>query len=300
MRIGKGKDLIFIKSSRELESNHAPGRGRTAARKPLLSTNVYARPPASAAGSELRPEGRASRRRRRHTISDDDRGSPQTPGAGSAVGLGRRSVGLEPHESPTTPPHRRDGRTRCRPMQAAASTAPAILAAARRHAPARKRGCRQRSRAACVVIRAAPGPLFDVTAAPGAGRCAPDPRPLSHPPDPPARRPLHCAPARAPIAKSRLSSAVRAPHTSRERRRVCGRAVPCTSRRHRAENPAHSAPTEAAGGRWPIATIVTKCSFTGSSPSCLGWYGLGVASRRPSLLEMSTLFIYLRKTNTQH
>ena len=181
------------------------------------------------------------------------------------------SVGLEPHESPTTPPHRRDGRTRCRPMQAAASTAPAILAAARRHAPARKRGYRRRSRAACVVIRAAPGPLFDVTAAPGAGRCAPDPRPLSHPPDPPARRPLHCAPARAPIAKSQLSSAVRAPHMSRERRRVCGRAVPCTSRRHRAENPAHSAPTEAAGGRWPIATIVTKCSLTGSSPSCLGW-----------------------------
>ena len=137
---------------------------------------MYAPPPASAAGSELRPEGRASRRRRRHTISDDDRGSPQTPGAGSAVGLGRRSVGLEPHESPTTPPHRRDGRTRCRPMQAAASTAPAILAAARRHAPARKRGYRRRSRAACVVIRAAPGPLFDVTAAPGAGRCAPDPR----------------------------------------------------------------------------------------------------------------------------
>ena len=62
-------------------------------------------------------------------------------------------------------------------MQAAASTAPAILAAARRHAPARKRGYRRRSRAACVVIRAAPGPLFDVTAAPGAGRCAPDPRP---------------------------------------------------------------------------------------------------------------------------
>ena len=148
------------------------------------------------------------------------------------------------------PPHRRDGRTRCRPMQAAASTAPAILAAARRHAPARKRGYRRGSRAACVVIRAAPGPLFDVTAAPGAGRCAP---------------------ARAPIAKSQLSSAVRAPHTSRKRRRVCGRAVPCTSRRHRAENPAHSAPTEAAGGRWPIATIVTKCSVTGSSPSCLGW-----------------------------
>ena len=146
---------------------------------------VGAPPPASAAGSELRPEGRASRRRRRHTISDDDRGSPQTPGAGSAVGLGRRSVGLEPHESPTPPPHRRDGRTRCRPMQAAASTAPATLAAARRHAPARKRGYRRRSRAACVVIRAAPGPLFDVTAAPGAGRCAPDPRPLSHPPDPP-------------------------------------------------------------------------------------------------------------------
>ena len=92
-----------------------------------------------------------------YTISDDDRGSPQTPGAGSAVGLGRRSVGLEPHESPTTPPHRRDGRTRCQPMQAAASTAPAILAAARRHAPARKRGYRRRSRAACVVIRAAPG-----------------------------------------------------------------------------------------------------------------------------------------------
>ena len=120
---------------------------------------VGAPPPASAAGSELRPEGRASRRRRRHTISDDDRGSPQTPGAGSAVGLGRRSVGLEPHESPTTPPHRRDGRTRCRPMQAAASTAPAILAAARRHAPARKRGYRRRSRAACVVIRAARSPL---------------------------------------------------------------------------------------------------------------------------------------------
>ena len=232
---------------------------------------VGAPPPASAAGSELRPEGRASRRRRRHTISDDDRGSPQTPGAGSAVGLGRRSVGLEPHESPTTPPHRRDGRTRCRPMQAAASTAPAILAAARRHAPARKRGYRRRSRAACVVIRAAPGPLFDVTAAPGAGRCAPDPRPLSHPPDPPARRPLHCAPARAPIAKSRLSSAVHAPHTSRERRRVCGRAVPCTSRRHRAENPAHSAPTEAEGGRCRLATIVTKCCVTGSSASCLGW-----------------------------
>ena len=53
-----------------------------------------------------------------YTISDDDRGSPQTPGAGSAVGLGRRSVGLEPHESPTTPPHRRDGRTRCRPADA--------------------------------------------------------------------------------------------------------------------------------------------------------------------------------------
>ena len=122
-----------------------------------------------------------------YTISDDDRGSPQTPGAGSAVGLGRRSVGLEPHESPTTPPHRRDGRTRCRPMQAAASTAPAILAAARRHAPARKRGYRRRSRAACVVIRAAPGPLFDVTAALGAGRCAPDPRPLSHPPPIPLR-----------------------------------------------------------------------------------------------------------------
>ena len=83
------------------------------------------------------------------------------------------------------PPHRREGRSRRRPMQAAASTAPATLAAARRHAPARKRGCRQRSRAACVVIRAAPGPLFDVTAAPGAGRCAPDPRPLSHPSDPP-------------------------------------------------------------------------------------------------------------------
>ena len=145
-----------------------------------------------------------------YTFSDDVRGSPQTPGAGSAVGLGRRSVGLEPHESPTTPPHRRDGRTRCRPMQAAASTAPAILAAARRHAPARKRGYRRRSRAACVVIRAAPGPLFDVTAAPGAGRCAPDPRPLSHPPDPPARRPLHCAPARAPIAKSRRLSAAHA------------------------------------------------------------------------------------------
>ena len=124
-----------------------------------------------------------------YTISDDDRGSPQTPGAGSAVGLGRRSVGLEPHESPTTPPHRRDGRTRCRPMQAAASTAPAILAAARRHAPARKRGYRRRSRAACVVIRAAPGPLFDVTAAPGAGRCAPDPRPLSHPPRSPCAAP---------------------------------------------------------------------------------------------------------------
>ena len=29
-----------------------------------------------------------------YTISDDDRGSPQTPGAGSAVGLGRRSVGV--------------------------------------------------------------------------------------------------------------------------------------------------------------------------------------------------------------
>ena len=25
------------------------------------------------------------------------------------------------------------------------------------------------------------------------------------------------------------------------------------------------------GGRWPIATIVTKCSLTGRSPSCLGW-----------------------------
>ena len=171
-------------------------------------------------------------------------------------------------------------------MQAAASTAPAILAAARRHAPARKRGYRRRSRAACVVIRAAPGPLFDVTAAPGAGRCAPDPRPLSHPPDPPARRPLHCAPARAPIAKSRLSSAVRAPHTSRERRRVCGRAVPCTSRRHRAENPAHSAPTEAAGGRWPIATIVTKCSLTGSSPSCLGWSSSQVLAHPPTLLDL--------------
>ncbi|EOD40246.1 hypothetical protein EMIHUDRAFT_446787 [Emiliania huxleyi CCMP1516] len=28
-------------------------------------------------------------------------------------------------------------------------------------------------------------PLLDVTAAPGASRCAPDPRPLSHPSDPP-------------------------------------------------------------------------------------------------------------------
>ena len=26
------------------------------------------------------------------------------------------------------------------------------------------------------------------------------------------------------------------------------------------------------GGRWPIATIVTKCSLSGRSPSCLGWY----------------------------
>ena len=28
------------------------------------------------------------------------------------------------------------------------------------------------------------------------------------------------------------------------------------------------------GGRWPIATIVTKCSLTGRSQSCLGWLGL--------------------------
>ena len=104
-------------------------------------------------------------------------------------------------------------------------------------------------------------------------RARPTP-PLAPPPTPLRGAPFHCAPARAPIAKSRLSSAVHAPHTSRERRRVCGRAVPCTSRRHRAENPAHSAPTEAAGGRWPIATIVTKCSLTGSSPSCLGWLAL--------------------------
>ena len=27
------------------------------------------------------------------------------------------------------------------------------------------------------------------------------------------------------------------------------------------------------GGRWPIATIVTKCCGTGRSPSCLGWCG---------------------------
>ena len=26
------------------------------------------------------------------------------------------------------------------------------------------------------------------------------------------------------------------------------------------------------GGRWPIATIVTKCSLSGRSPSCLGWF----------------------------
>ncbi len=146
---------------------------------------VGAPPPASAAGSELRPEGRASRRRPPYHQRRRPRLAPNARRWIGSVGLGRRSVGLEPHESPTTPPHRRDGRSHCRPMQAAASTAPAILAAARRHAPARKRGYRRRSRAACVVIRAAPAPLFDVTAAPGASRCAPDPRPLSHPSDPP-------------------------------------------------------------------------------------------------------------------
>ena len=182
-----------------------------------------------------------------YTISDDDRGSPQTPGAGSAVGLGRRSVGLEPHESPTTPPHRRDGRTRCRPMQAAASTAPAILAAARRHAPARKRGYRRRSRAARLGARAAnsPTPRRDGRSQGRPVRARPTP-PLA-PLRPPLRgAPIRCAPARAPIAKSRRLSAAHASHTSRARRRACGTAVACTHRGHRAENPAHSAPAEAA------------------------------------------------------
>ena len=88
--------------------------------------------------------------------------------------------------------------------------------------------------------------LLDVTAAPGAGRCAPDPRPLSHPPTPLRGAPARCAPARAPIAKSRRLSAAHASHTSRARRRACGRHVACTRRGHRAENPAHSAPAEAA------------------------------------------------------
>ena len=64
--------------------------------------------------------------------------------------------------------------------------------------------------------------------------------------------------------------AVHAPHTSRARRRACGRAVPCTRRRHRAESSAHSAPTEAVRGRWPIATIVTK-SLRDRELSELSW-----------------------------
>ena len=42
---------------------------------------------------------------------------------------------------------------------------------------------------ACAARRWAAHPLFEVMAPPGAGRCAPDPRPLSHPSDPPCAAP---------------------------------------------------------------------------------------------------------------
>ena len=59
-------------------------------------------------------------------------------------------------------------------------------------------------------------PLRDVTAAPGAGRCAPDPRPLSHPPDPPARRtrPL-CAGSSAYCQIATFERSARVPHVTR-------------------------------------------------------------------------------------
>ena len=151
-----------------------------------------------------------------YTISDDDRGSPQTPGAGSAVGLGRRSVGLEPHESPTTPPHRRDGRTRCRPMQAAASTAPAILAAARRHAPARKRGCRRRSRVARLAARAAdsPPPRRDGRSRSRPVRARPTP-PLAPPRSPCAAPPPLRAGSSAYCQITTFERSACAPHVTR-------------------------------------------------------------------------------------
>ena len=116
-----------------------------------------------------------------------------------------------------------------------------------RHAPARKRGCRRRSRAARLAARAAdsPPPRRDGRSRSQPVRARPTP-PLA-PLRPPLRgAPIRCAPARAPIAKSRRLSAAHASHTSRARRRACGGAVACTRRGHRAENPARSAPAEAA------------------------------------------------------
>ena len=128
-----------------------------------------------------------------------------------------------------------------------AAPAPATPAAARLHAPARKRGCRRRSRAARLGARAAdsPTPRRDGRSRSQPVRARPTP-PLA-PLRPPLRgAPIRCAPARTPIAKSRRLSAAHASHTSRARRRVCGGAVACTRRGHRAENPARSAPAEAA------------------------------------------------------
>ena len=76
-----------------------------------------------------------------------------------------------------------------------------------RHAPARKRGCRRRSRAARLAARAAdsPPPRRDGRSRSRPVRARPTP-PLA-PPRPPLRgAPVRCAPARAPMAKSRRLS----------------------------------------------------------------------------------------------
>ena len=140
------------------------------------------------------------------------------------------------------------GRWRARRMGGAATAGAVQRSLLRlRHAPARKRGCRRRSRAARLGARAAdsPTPRRDGRSRSQPVRARPTP-PLA-PLRPPLRgAPIRCAPARAPIAKSRRLSAAHASHTSRARRRACGRHVACTCRGHRAENLAHSAAAEAA------------------------------------------------------
>ena len=129
--------------------------------------------------------------------------------------LGRGAVGgaaerHASHSSSTSPPLRRDGRSRSRP------------------------------------VRARPTPPL-----------APPPIPLRGAPST-ARRLERLLPNRDFRAQcTRPTRHASAGEFAAEQYRVLA-----PSRRHRAENPVHSAPTEAAGGRWPIATIVTKCCVT--------------------------------------